>query len=220
MTITYEDAPVLIAQSGEIDGMKYSLDSGEFYMGRDADCDAVIPDRQVSRKHARLVRKAAGIFLQDLDSKNGTYLNGRQITEEELIQDGDVIQVALAASFVYVGSDATMPLSVSNASQLGLGRMRIETDAHRIWLCNAEIDPPLSPPQYRFLKLLYENPQRVLTRDEIAAEVWPGTEGVGVSDQAIDALVRRLRDRLAEADPDHDYIVTVRGHGFRLHNPV
>jgi DNA-binding response OmpR family regulator len=39
-----------------------------------------------------------------------------------------------------------------------------------------------------------------------------------VSEQAIDALVRRLRDRLAELDPDHRYVVTVRGHGFRLEN--
>jgi len=31
--------------------------------------------------------------------------------------------------------------------------------------------------------------------------------------------VRRLRDRLAEIDPNYEYIVTVRGHGFRLDNP-
>ena len=43
--------------------------------------------------------------------------------------------------------------------------------------------------------------------------------GMGVSEQAIDALVRRLRDRLAEVDEGHQYIVTVRGHGFRLDNP-
>ena len=55
------------------------------------------------------------------------------------------------------------------------------------------------------------------TRDSIVETVWPGTEGIGVSEQAIDALVRRLRDRLAELD-DFNYIVTVRGHGFRLEN--
>ncbi len=41
---------------------------------------------------------------------------------------------------------------------------------------------------------------------------------MGISEQAIDALVRRLRDRIAAMDPDHAYIVTVRGHGFRLEN--
>ena len=37
--------------------------------------------------------------------------------------------------------------------------------------------------------------------------------------QALDALVRRLRDRLATIDSGHSYIVTVRGHGLRLDNP-
>ena len=41
---------------------------------------------------------------------------------------------------------------------------------------------------------------------------------VTIQAQILD-LVRRLRDRLAEVDPDQQYIVTVRGHGFRLDNP-
>ena len=45
-----------------------------------------------------------------------------------------------------------------------------------------------------------------------------GFQPAGDQPQAIDALVRRLRDRLAEVAPDHQYIVTVRGHGFRLDN--
>ncbi|MCB0207187.1 MAG: helix-turn-helix domain-containing protein, partial [Anaerolineae bacterium] len=57
----------------------------------------------------------------------------------------------------------------------------------------------------------------VCNRDAIVETVWPGTGGAGVSEQAIDALVRRLRDRLAELD-DYNYVVTVRGHGFRLDN--
>jgi len=57
----------------------------------------------------------------------------------------------------------------------------------------------------------------VVDREQIVDVVWPGTDGIGVTEQAIDALVRRLRDRLAELD-DFEYIVTVRGHGFRLDN--
>ena len=91
--------------------------------------------------------------------------------------------------------------------------------AHRVLIGEDEIEPPLSPPQYRLLELLYRNPDRVVSRDEVAEFVWPGTMRVGVSNQAIDALVRRVRDRLAEVDPDHAYVVTVRGHGFRLDNP-
>jgi len=70
--------------------------------------------------------------------------------------------------------------------------------------------------QYRLLELLYDGEGRVCSRDEIVEAVWPEAAEEGVSDQAIDALVRRLRERVGEVDPDHQYIVTVRGHGFRL----
>ena len=58
------------------------------------------------------------------------------------------------------------------------------------------------------------------SRDQVVETVWPEAMGEGVSEQAIDALVRRLRDRLSEADPDVQYVVTVRGHGFRIENPT
>ena len=50
--------------------------------------------------------------------------------------------------------------------------------------------------------------------------VWGEEQVYGVSEQALDALIRRLRDRLAAADPRHAYLVTVRGHGIRLENPL
>jgi len=42
---------------------------------------------------------------------------------------------------------------------------------------------------------------------------------MAISEQALDALIRRLRDRLAGIDPTHAFVVTVRGHGLRLDNP-
>jgi len=56
-------------------------------------------------------------------------------------------------------------------------------------------------------------------RHILVSEVWGDEEAVGVSDQALDALLRRLRDRISEIDPKQAYIVTVRGHGIRLDNP-
>jgi hypothetical protein len=215
-----DEGPVLIAQTGALQGQRWLLGESDFMIGRDDDVDMVIAERQVSRNHAIIRYDEDHYVIYDLGSKNGTYVNGVQIKEPTRLQDGDTIQVALACEVIFVGSDATLPLSKSEAAQLGLGRLQMDPGAHRVWVGEKEIDPPLSPPQYRMLELLYENPDRVVTRDEIADRVWPGTEGVGVSDQAIDALVRRLRDRLAEVDPDHAYVITVRGHGFRIENPV
>lgn len=214
------NVPILIANSGELQGQRWTLDREEFIMGRGADSDVVVPDRQVSRHHALIRSTSTGFVIEDLGSKNGTHLNGVKIPGPVLLQDGDVIQIALAMELIFVGTEATVPLSITEAAQLGLGRLQMDPQAHRVSVLDTEIEPPLSPPQYRLLDLLYRNPNRVVSRDEIAEIVWPGTKGVGVSNQAIDALVRRLRDRLTSADAEHTYVITVRGHGFRFHNPV
>jgi DNA-binding winged helix-turn-helix (wHTH) protein len=214
------EVPVIVAQGGMFRGQSWNLEKNELIIGRGADCDIVVPDRQVSRHHTRIRRNPDGYVVEDLGSKNGTHLNGERLKESVLLQDGDIIQVALALHFTYVGTEATMPLMMSDVTQMGLGRLRMEPQAHRVLIGKVEIDPPLSPPQYRLLELIYRNQDRVVSRDEIAELVWPGTMGVGVSNQAIDALVRRVRDRLSKVDPAHSYIITVRGHGFRLDNPA
>jgi hypothetical protein len=76
-----------------------------------------------------------------------------------------------------------------------------------------------SDPQLKMLWLLYESQGQVVSRPELVAVVWGDEQAAGVSDQALDALIRRLRDRLASLDPLHQYISTVRGHGVRLDNP-
>lgn len=215
-----DEIPVIIAPTGKLQGTRWSLDCDELIIGRGSDCDLIVPDRQVSRYHARVSRTDQGYLLEDLGSKNGTHLNGALVEKQVPLQDGDEIQIALAIKLTFIGTEATLPLSSAGAAHLGLGRLRMDSQAHRVWVGDEEVEPPLSPPQYRLLELLYENPDQVVSRDEIADRVWPGTHGVGVSDQAIDALVRRLRDRLASVDPEHAYIRTVRGHGFRLDNPI
>jgi DNA-binding response OmpR family regulator len=218
MVYKSEDSPMLVASEGDLKGKRWVLDADEFVIGRDPNCDLCVPDRQISRYHARIRRSDTGYSIEDLGSKNGTHLNGIGIDKNELLQDGDEIQVALAVKLIFVGSEATIPLSLEDMNKQGIGRLRMEIQAHRVWIHEQDVDPPLSPPQFRLLELLYRNPGQVVSRDQIASHVWPGTEGIGVSDQAIDALIRRLRDRLSDADPGYEYILTVRGHGFRLHN--
>jgi len=60
---------------------------------------------------------------------------------------------------------------------------------------------------------------QVIDRQKLVTDAWGEEEAVGVSDQALDALLRRLRDRIASIDPAHAYIITVRGHGIKLDNP-
>ena len=73
--------------------------------------------------------------------------------------------------------------------------------------------------QFKMLELLYENQGRVVSRQQLIEVVWGSEEAIQVTEQALDAMVRRLRERLADLDATHEYIVTVRGHGLRLDNP-
>lgn len=211
-----QEFPLLIAQAGPLEGQRWKIKT-ELLMGRESDCDILIPLRQVSRHHARISSGPAGVMVEDLNSKNGTYLNGRRVEEPTPLKDGDEVQISLAQHFTYLSSDATMPLE---GLPLGIQKKRLQVDigARRVWVMDREIDPPLSASQFNLLQELYEKPGEVVTRIEIITIVW-GQAAEGVTEQALDALVRRLRDRLAELDPETEYIVTVRGHGLRLENP-
>lgn len=213
------DKPVLIIHEGEKAGQRWTIRENELIIGRGGECDLVLPERQVSREHIRIFRDDDSYHLEDLGSKNGTWVNGKQVQSAIVpLRDGDEIQIALAVKITFVGSEATAPLLVEDLPDR-LGILQINRDSRRVFIGGIEVDPPLSLPQYRLLELLYDGDGAVRTRDEVVEAVWPDAIGEGVSEQAIDALVRRLRDRLAEVDPEHQFIVTVRGHGFRLDNP-
>jgi pSer/pThr/pTyr-binding forkhead associated (FHA) protein len=209
-----KETAMLILREGQGMGTRWVIDRDDMIIGREGNCDIVLASRQVSRNHARIRRSGRQYILEDLGSKNGTFVNGQGLTEPYILQDGDEIQVALSFKLFFVDAGATAPLFFEK-TQAGL---RLNKDAKSIWIKGQDLDPPLSLAQYRLLELLYDNEDKVCSRDEVVQAVWPDAAEEGVSEQAIDALARRLRERLSELDPDHQYIVTVRGHGFRFKN--
>ncbi|OGQ06577.1 MAG: hypothetical protein A3G32_01635 [Deltaproteobacteria bacterium RIFCSPLOWO2_12_FULL_40_28] len=64
----------------------------ELVMGRDPDCHLTLNHNSISRKHSMLTRKWGKIIIQDLKSKNGTYVNAERVSEIPL-KDGDQIAV-------------------------------------------------------------------------------------------------------------------------------
>ena len=215
MMMPKEDPPLLVAQDGPLKGQRWQLDK-PIVLGREPSCDVVITDRQISRFHARLTPTPEGVILEDLGSKNGTHHNGTSLTAPVVLQDGDFVFIAAAQQFVFLISDATMPLTEDAPVS---GRLRVDLKSRRVWVNHQQLVPPLSAQQFKLLWMLYENKGEVVTRPALVTEVWGEDQSAGVSDQALDALIRRLRDRIAKLDPDHQYINTVRGHGIRLDNP-
>ena len=206
-----EAALLIWMEDEEIKG-RWPLAKPVTEIGRWEDNDVVIDDRWVSRYHAQVRREGEQYIVQDLDSKNGTFVNGRRIATPAVLSDGDQIQVTPLVKLTFVDYGSTAPLPVEGPSP----DLELDLERRQVYIRGRLLTPSLSPAQFAFLSLLAEEPGRVYSRDQVIAAVWPDDHSEGISDEAIDALVRRIRLRLRKLDPGHDYIVTVRGYGFKL----
>ena len=85
-------ATLVIRSGGGRGGEAFPLDRDRMTIGRNPDAEVFLDDVTVSRNHALLVRRRDGLYLDDLGSLNGTYVNRRRI-ESHKLQNGDELQV-------------------------------------------------------------------------------------------------------------------------------
>jgi len=91
----------LVIKAGGVIGTTYALETPELYIGRDVQNDIVVPEAEVSRRHARLIRNGDAYLLEDLGSTNGTFVNGRRLIGPILLQPGDEVKLGPNVIFVY-----------------------------------------------------------------------------------------------------------------------
>jgi hypothetical protein len=77
----------------------------QFSIGRDASCDLAIPDMTVSRRHAQLERTRDGWLITDLESTNGTRVNGWRVRGKVPVMAGDVVSFGRLETVVWRGDD-------------------------------------------------------------------------------------------------------------------
>jgi FHA domain len=110
----------LVIRQGPNPGQIYELDSPEVSIGRDIANDIVINDVEVSRKHARLTREGDRYKIEDLNSTNGTYIDGQRLIGPHLMAIGEVIMFGDNVGVVFDGEpvdlDATVPSPVDIGS--------------------------------------------------------------------------------------------------------
>jgi hypothetical protein len=75
-----------------VNGREYAVGPTGIVLGRDASCDVVVPEPDVSRRHAEIVPAQAGYVLTDL-STNGVLVNGNRVKYSVLLKRGDVIRL-------------------------------------------------------------------------------------------------------------------------------
>lgn len=83
----------LQAITGEITGQEISVDR-DMSVGRHQDADILLQAAEISRRHAALLLKDQLLWVQDLNSSNGTFINDIRIEQEKQLHDGDIVQFA------------------------------------------------------------------------------------------------------------------------------
>ncbi len=212
-----------------------ALPEGELYIGRHPANDIVVPDPTVSRRHATVFYKNLRHYIID-QSMAGTLLNGERIitNEPQLLRDQDVIAIG-RTSFTFrdpykTMSRAqfeelveTMPPPVASEVRASLatpnqGALTVNLETGEVQIGGEEV--ALTPKEFALLALLYRHQERACTRPEIRRAVWPERDGddeQAVSDEEIDGLVRRLRQKIEPDRANPRYIITVRQvRGYRF----
>jgi pSer/pThr/pTyr-binding forkhead associated (FHA) protein len=87
-----DEATLVIRSGGGRSGETFPVEGERMRIGRSPDAEIFLDDVTVSRNHALLVRRRDGLYIDDLGSLNGTYVNRRRI-ESHKLADGDELQV-------------------------------------------------------------------------------------------------------------------------------
>jgi pSer/pThr/pTyr-binding forkhead associated (FHA) protein len=84
---------VLVITQGSQTGQSAALADGVIMIGRGADCQIILDDDYVSTRHARVISGENGIYVEDMGSTNGSYVNGQRITAPTTITMSDTVRI-------------------------------------------------------------------------------------------------------------------------------
>lgn len=109
---------LICVENGPKKGKRFMLSgSADYVVGRDAESSIILKDRLVSRRHFRIGLANEGektFFLEDLESANGTFLNGLRIAQKKPLQAGDRIQIGeTRLTFLSDGGDPLIGKTIS-----------------------------------------------------------------------------------------------------------
>ena len=97
--------PTLKVLTGSQAGLTHVMAGEQTVVGRGAQCDLQIEDASLSRRHCRLLRRGGGFFIEDLESRNGTRVDGERISAVRPIYDGALIELAAGMTLKFSVKD-------------------------------------------------------------------------------------------------------------------
>lgn len=210
--------PYFVVVKGESDSSVFTFDAERCVIGKPPVATIQVLDPHVSRTHAEIVHLDGRHRLRDLESKNGTSVNGLPVGLESVpLHEGDRVELA-HGSVVLRYHSGTSTITVLDPAH-DRGAFRVDDGSREVYSMGARIEPPLSRKEFDVLSLLWNNRGKACSKDAIADAGWPERETYDVGDGDIEQCVRRIRIRI-EADPSNPLIVqTVKGFGYRINDP-
>ena len=174
------------------DGQDCPIPSSGLTIGRQADNQVILPDPLVSRRHADLYFRDGRLYVTDLQSANGTRVNGERLTAERVLMDGDTIEVGETKLLIKVRSPQISIILPANRPQADSPRLE-----------EIRTDPRPNAAQVVTTGLGATTPQRLVVQ---ASEPLSTPEGVqarvtlqGVLDIETVGQFREVVDRLVDA---------------------
>jgi pSer/pThr/pTyr-binding forkhead associated (FHA) protein len=159
----------VVTSEGPLRGHVLTVEADEQVLGRRENSDLMLSDPHVSRAHAVIRRQSGAVWVEDLGSTGGTFVNGEPVTGAQALRHGDLVRFGTVETRF---EDRSASMEGEDATEL-------------IELPQNDDRPVLSPRQQQVLMFLKDG----LTNPEIA-------EQLGVTERTVKAHCQEVFDRL------------------------
>ena len=212
----------LVVEKGLPDAGPIPIGPGVSVFGKSPTVDVNVDSPYISRRHFQIRCQDDVFFITDLDSTNGTFLNGERLTsqQERRLRDQDLIGMA-GDQVLFRFLDPVKTITIDSSSLIPAvpranTELVVDSGSRDVTVRGEKLAPPLSKKEFDVLELLYLGRGNAVSRDEIAKAGWPERPDGDVTPEEIDQYIRRLRRRIEEDPSRPKLIVTLRGHGYRI----
>ncbi len=112
---------------GSVPGTKFELDAEQAIIGRSIDCEVPIDTPAVSRRHAAIVQERGSYYVEDLKSRNGTFLNDERVVARSPLRDGDVLMICDQEFRFHSGHGSRWDLTVASMDESSIAELVDDT---------------------------------------------------------------------------------------------
>ncbi len=198
-----------MVQGGPNSGTTIRVTGRPLTLGRRQDNDIVVDESTVSRRHALIMETPQGMVVRDLSTTNGTFVNSKKVGQgEQILNHGDLIKLAgSAVTFVFhVEPSATQKMETEGpvTGQIDIGDSLDQRDGG------------MTGKAADLHRLLKSKESAVVSREDIARNVWPEMMSGSELDSEIDKAIEAIRNEIGDDVDNPERLIAAGEFGFLL----